>query len=215
MAQVYRREKVDEFRGEMTLNENSCKKVTGLKCYFVLPFVRQQHASIWKNHPSRGGHTEHLRFQKMRWERIAAFLKGLKENQLLEKTLVVVVTEFNRSPGRNSNAGKDHNYTDNTIALFGRNINGGKVIGNHKLYTRGQNMPLSIWAGSFINYQNGQVADLDAIVKMQTSKKVTLPEKYDLIRPTDLWATVANSLSPAIVKNLAPESRQIPGLFRK
>ncbi|MBC7419112.1 MAG: DUF1501 domain-containing protein [Bdellovibrio sp.] len=164
---------------------------------------------------SHSSHVSHKGYQAMRWERIAAFLKGLTDNNLMQKTLVVVMTEFNRSPGRNFNDGTDHNYTDNAVALFGRNINGGKVIGDHKLYTRAQNFSDSIWAGSFLNYQTGAVADVGGVVKLQASETVNLPKDVDLIRPTDLWATVANSISPDIVKNLAPESRQIPGLFKR
>ncbi len=162
---------------------------------------------------THSSHANHKHFQKMRWDRIAAFLKGLSENQLLEKTLVMVVTEFNRSPGKNFNQGKDHNYTDNAVALFGRNIDGGKVVGDRKLYLRSQNTP-SLWAGSFINYGTGETSNLDALVKMQRSGKTILPDNTDLIRPTDIWATVANSLNPEISKILGVESRQIPGVFK-
>ena len=166
---------------------------------------------------THGGHGNHREFQRVRWDRIAGFLHGLRENGLMEKTLVVVVTEFNRSPGRNGAAGKDHNYTDNTVALFGRGLDAGRVFGDHKLYLRSDLNPLSLWAGSFLDYKTGKVSDLDAlqaIVAKQNSAKFRLPDHVDLIRPTDLWATVAQSLAPSVIKNLAPESRIIPGLFK-
>ena len=165
---------------------------------------------------THGGHGNHREFQRVRWDRIAGFLQGLRENGLMEKTLVAVVTEFNRSPGRNGAAGKDHNYTDNTVALFGRGLDGGRVFGDHKLYLRSDLNPLSLWAGSFLDYKTGKVSDLDAlqaIVAKQNSVKFKIPDHIDLIRPTDLWATVAQSLAPSVIKNLAPESRIIPGLF--
>lgn len=166
---------------------------------------------------THGGHGNHREFQRVRWDRIAGFLQGLRENGLMEKTLVAVVTEFNRSPGKNGAAGKDHNYTDNAVALFGRGLNGGRAIGDHKLYLRSETNPVALWAGSFLDYKSGKVSELDAlqaIVAKQNSGKLRLPEHVDLIRPTDLWATVARSLTPDVIRNLAPESRIIPGLFR-
>ncbi len=166
---------------------------------------------------THGGHGNHREFQRVRWDRIAGFLKGLRENGLMEKTLVAVVTEFNRSPGKNGAAGKDHNYTDNAVALFGRGLEGGRVIGDHKLYLRSEQNPVSLWAGSFLDYKTGKVSELDAlqaIVAKQNSAKFRLPDHVDLIRPTDVWATVAQSLAPPVIKSLAPESRIIPGLFR-
>lgn len=162
---------------------------------------------------THSSHTAHKGFQKMRWDRIANFLAGLKQYGLLEKTLVMVVTEFNRSPGKNFNQGKDHNYTDNAVALFGRNINGGQTIGDRKLYLTNDIDP-SFWAGSFLNYRTGEIAPLDTIETLSQGDKIKLPEHTDLIRPTDVWATVANNLSPDIIKYLAPESKILPGLFR-
>ncbi|MGE0528677.1 MAG: DUF1501 domain-containing protein, partial [Bdellovibrionales bacterium] len=58
----------------------------------------------------------HLNAQLARWERIAKFLWNLRQHDLLKDTLVVVVSEFNRTPGLNANGGKDHNYSDNAVA---------------------------------------------------------------------------------------------------
>ncbi|MBC7741746.1 MAG: DUF1501 domain-containing protein [Bdellovibrionaceae bacterium] len=162
---------------------------------------------------SHSGHSMHKSYQKMRWDRIAAFLQGLVNNQLLEKTLVMVVTEFNRSPGKNFNDGKDHNYTDNAVALFGRNVAGGKVIGDRKLYLSTPESP-SVWAGSYINYKSGKVSELDALIKMQTTGSTVLPEHTNLIRPIDVWSTVTHSLSPELSKTFAAESLRIPGVFK-
>lgn len=162
---------------------------------------------------THSSHTAHKGFQKMRWDRIANFLQGLKDHQLLEKTLVVVVTEFNRSPGKNFNQGKDHNYTDNAVALFGRNINGGETIGDRKLYVR-KDLEPAFWAGSFINYKTGELAGLDTMEALGKMDQIRLPEHLDLIRPTDFWATVANSIAPDVIKFLATESKIVPGLFK-
>ncbi len=167
------------------------------------------------NLDTHAGHNAHREFQRMRWDRIAAFLKGLKDNGLFEKTLVVVVTEFNRSPGKNPNDGKDHNYTDNSVALFGRDVQGGSVIGDHKIYLRAPKRPLSLWAGKFINYKTGAIAEPDALNGTENGKKkIQLPADVDLIRPADLWTTIVKSLGPELNKSLPPDGKRIPGVFK-
>ncbi|CAN5688889.1 hypothetical protein BH10BDE1_BH10BDE1_01050 [soil metagenome] len=166
-----------------------------------------------KDLDTHGGHVMHREYQKLRWDRIAAFLKGLVDTNLMEKTLVVVVSEFNRSPGKNANEGKDHNYSDNAVALFGRGLNGGSLIGDRQLYVKSDKLPLSVWAGSFIDYKTGRVSEVNALRAMQNSKTVTLPKDVNLIRPADLWATVARSFGNDLNKIMPPDSHTIPGLF--
>ncbi len=161
-------------------------------------------------------HSVHREYQQYYWVRIAAFLKGLADLQLLEKTLVVVTTEFNRNPGLNGSKGKDHNYYDNAVALFGRNVEGGKVIGDRKLWLPEARIQTSYWSGSYFDYKSGQVTDLDVIQKMQKdeSKKVLLPDNVDLIRPMNLWATVAHNLSPELPKTMSFDAPRIPWLLK-
>jgi hypothetical protein len=166
-----------------------------------------------KNLDTHGGHVMHKEYQKLRWDRIAAFLKGLVDTRLIDNTLVAVVTEFNRSPGKNANEGKDHNYSDNAVALFGRGLIGGSLVGDRQLYVKSDKIPLSLWAGSFIDYKTGKVSDIDALRAMQDSKKVKLPPDVNLIRPADLWATIARSFGPDLNKSLPPDARTIPGIF--
>ncbi len=167
-----------------------------------------------KNLDTHGGHSMHKEYQKLRWDRIAAFLKGLVDTNLIDKTLVVVVTEFNRSPGKNANDGKDHNYSDNAVALFGRGVIGGSTVGDHQLYVRTNKIPLSLWAGSFINYQSGRVSELNALRAMQNGKIIKLPANVNLIRPADLWATVARSFGTEFSRILPHDSQIIPGVFQ-
>ncbi len=55
VATVVRREKIEEFRVPVQLGENSCSAHAGISCSFVMPFVRQQFAAVWKRHPTREG----------------------------------------------------------------------------------------------------------------------------------------------------------------
>ncbi len=56
-------------------------------------------------------------------------LKDLKSHGLLDETLVVLATEFGRSPGLNYNAGRDHHPAAFSVALAGGGIRGGQFYG--------------------------------------------------------------------------------------
>lgn len=165
------------------------------------------------NLDTHSGQANHGAFQKMRWDRIAEFLKGLVEYDLMKTTLVVVVTEFNRSPGANANSGKDHNYTDNAIALFGRGVNGGQTVGDRSLYIRSDKNKYSHWAGHYIDYRTGATTQLDS-TSVLPNGDVRPPAHVDLIRPADLWATIATSLGSGIEKASPTDGKYIPLVFR-
>jgi uncharacterized protein (DUF1501 family) len=59
----------------------------------------------------------------------AALVGDLKERGLLEKTLVVWMGEFGRTPRVNPNTGRDHYPRAWTVALAGGGVQGGRVIG--------------------------------------------------------------------------------------
>jgi len=147
----------------------------------------------------------HANAQKRRWERIAKFLGQLKESDLLKNTLVVVITEFNRTPGLNDNGGKDHNYSDNAVALFGRGVQGGRVIGDRQLFKRGDGFPYAYWAGSFVDFRSGETVNI--------KRGQAVPRDVELIRPGDIWRTVAASMDEKLAHLAAEEAFLLPGLF--
>ena len=59
----------------------------------------------------------------------ATLVADLKERGLLEKTLVIWMGEFGRTPRINANAGRDHHPLSFSAALAGGGIRGGQVIG--------------------------------------------------------------------------------------
>ena len=60
---------------------------------------------------------------------LSSLLRDLKAKGLLDKTLVVLATEFGRSPEINANAGRDHHPGVFSGLLAGAGIRGGQVYG--------------------------------------------------------------------------------------
>jgi hypothetical protein len=104
-----------------------------------VPFVQVN----WSDHVEAeedsgdGGWDHHYRnFQIMQdrhapWldQAYAALLADLKERGLLEKTLVVAVGEFGRSPKINAMAGRDHWEHCYSALIAGGGVRGGRVVG--------------------------------------------------------------------------------------
>jgi len=155
--------------------------------------------------------SQHPDAQKSRWEKIAKFLGQLEELNLASQTLVVVITEFNRTPGLNVNGGKDHNYSDNAVALFGRGVNGGTTIGDHKLFTPADGFPYAYWAGSHIDFGTPGSPGSGKVVEVHKGEDVSAG--VDLVHPGDVWKTIAASLNAKLLKKAPEASRLIPGLF--
>ncbi len=59
----------------------------------------------------------------------AALIKDLREQNKLDKTLVIWMGEFGRTPRINANTGRDHYPRAFSVALAGCGIKGGRVIG--------------------------------------------------------------------------------------
>tara|TARA_B100001964_G_scaffold176630_1_gene194599 strand:+ start:27 stop:434 length:408 start_codon:yes stop_codon:yes gene_type:complete len=60
---------------------------------------------------------------------MSALLTDLNERGMLERTMVVVATEFGRTSKVNSNGGRDHHPNGFSCALAGGGIKGGQAIG--------------------------------------------------------------------------------------
>jgi len=78
------------------------------------------HQNIFSRLPSRAGQFD---------QGLSALLRDLKSRNMLEETLVVVATEFGRTPKINKNAGRDHFPGAFSCVLAGGGIQGGTVHG--------------------------------------------------------------------------------------
>ena len=61
---------------------------------------------------------------------MSALLKDLNDRGTLDETLVVVLTDFGRTPRINGNAGRDHYPSVYSVVLAGGGIQGGQVYGS-------------------------------------------------------------------------------------
>ena len=61
---------------------------------------------------------------------LASLIQDLKDRGMLDKTLIMMVSEFGRTPRINDNAGRDHWAAVFSCFMAGGGIKGGQVIGS-------------------------------------------------------------------------------------
>ncbi len=89
-------------------------------------FVRVSHTNYDTHHENFDFHIEQLgEFDRP----FAMFLNDLADRGMLEGTLVVVISEFGRTPRINERYGRDHWSKAWSVALAGCGLKGGAVIG--------------------------------------------------------------------------------------
>ncbi|MFO0929189.1 MAG: DUF1501 domain-containing protein [Gemmataceae bacterium] len=89
-------------------------------------FVKVTHTNYDTHHENFDFHIEQLgEFDRP----FATLLQDLADRGLLDSTLVVVMSEFGRTPSINRNLGRDHWGTAWSVALAGCGIRGGAVYG--------------------------------------------------------------------------------------
>ncbi len=89
-------------------------------------FVKVTHTNYDTHHENFDFHIEQLgEFDRP----FATLLEDLDRRGLLESTLVIVMSEFGRTPNINRNYGRDHWSRAWSVALGGCGIKGGAVVG--------------------------------------------------------------------------------------
>jgi len=89
-------------------------------------FVEVGHGN-WDTHDDNIARTKELCGQMDR--AYAALLTDLQQRGMLEKTLVIWMGEFGRTPNMNGRGGRDHYPRAYNVALAGGGVKGGQVIG--------------------------------------------------------------------------------------
>jgi hypothetical protein len=91
-----------------------------------VPFVKVTHSNYDTHHENFDFHIEQLgEFDQP----FATLVQDLAQRGLLSRTLVVVLSEFGRTPTINRNFGRDHWSHAWSVALAGCGIRGGTVVG--------------------------------------------------------------------------------------
>jgi hypothetical protein len=89
-------------------------------------FVKVTHSNYDTHHENFDFHIEQLgEFDRP----FATLLEDLHDRGMLESTLVIVMSEFGRTPTINRNMGRDHWSRAWSVALAGCGIHGGAVVG--------------------------------------------------------------------------------------
>ncbi len=84
----------------------------------------------WDNHNDIYNATNLVQKTAQLDQALTTLLDDLHERGLLQKTLVVLATEFGRTPKINQNAGRDHHPGAFSCLLAGGGIQGGQVVGS-------------------------------------------------------------------------------------
>ena len=79
------------------------------------------HRDLYDTFPNKAGELD---------QAIGALLDDLKASGLIKKTLIVLTTEFGRTPKINANAGRDHHPGCFSSFFAGAGVSGGQVIGS-------------------------------------------------------------------------------------
>ena len=91
-----------------------------------IPFVEIQrggwdmHNNLWQNMPNVAGQVD---------QGLSTLLQDLKQRGLLEKTLVICLGEFGRTPKLNGNGGRDHWAKNFNLLIGGGGVKGGVCVG--------------------------------------------------------------------------------------
>jgi hypothetical protein len=93
---------------------------SGVRCVEVEMGGWDMHRDLWEELPEKVGELDAA---------MAALLEDLQARGLLESTLVVLATEFGRSPKINENAGRDHHPAVFSAVLAGAGVRPGVVHG--------------------------------------------------------------------------------------
>lgn len=169
------------------------------------------HARYKNDEYASKGSVDHPSAQKARWDRLANFLNLLDQLKVLDRTLVVAVTEFSRTAALNMNAGKDHNYFNNSMLMAGWGVNGGRAIGSQNLHETTATGGDSIITASHIDFKTGESIRFKKLRPSDYNTFAPGPG-VSLIRPKDVLRTMQEIVLPGSVSQYGDDAQIIPGI---
>lgn len=130
---MQRRQIFDISRESLPTQERYGNHDFGRHCLMARRLLEQGITFVKVTHSNYDTHYENFDFhieQLGEFDRtFSVLLEDLSQRGLLEHTLVVVMSEFGRTPTINRNMGRDHWGTAWSVALAGMGIRGGTVVG--------------------------------------------------------------------------------------
>ena len=129
------------------------------------------HRDIFSTIPDKAGELD---------KAVGTLLNDLNTRGMLKDTLVVIGTEFGRTPKINQNAGRDHHPGAFSVMLAGGGIRGGQVYG------------ASDKDGQSVEEDHATPSDINATI----AKALGIDVKKEFISPTGRPFTVANDGEP-------------------
>ena len=101
-------------------------------------------------------------------------LQDLAAEGLLERTLVVIATEFGRTPTINANRGRDHHSIAYSCAMAGGGVPGGQIVG--KSDAKGERLESEPYEPKHLNATIARALgmDLNAVVYSASGRPFTV-----------------------------------------
>lgn len=171
---------------------------------FQSGLCRAAQIDLSANLDTHAGHpANHLAAQRDAvWAPVAELLKIFSAidvgqgRSLLDRTLVVVGSEFSRTPALNTSNGKDHNPLTNSFLLAGGGIPSGLRVGESRVMGRNQHRSkISQHMALPVHVKTGQTA---------TSRSEALLPEYQMLGPEQIWALVMNRMGGTPNKAILP-----------
>lgn len=152
--------------------------------------------------------TDHIPAQKASWQFLADAMTLFKKipygtGSLFDHTTFMAYNEFSRTPFLNSAGGKDHNPYTNSVLLAGKGVQGGWVVGESQIITRGKSKTgEALHIAKPFDFETQQAISSGG----STSKK--------FIDPTHIAATIAQIFKGSIAEgsHFTPVEASVPYL---
>jgi uncharacterized protein (DUF1501 family) len=133
-TQVVQRSQIFDLQREpVTLRERYGTHEFGRHCLLARRLLENGVTFVKVTHSNYDTHYENFEFHIEQVgefdQTFATLLEDLHDRGMLEKTLIVVMSEFGRTPTINRGLGRDHWGTAWSVALAGADIRGGTAVG--------------------------------------------------------------------------------------
>lgn len=147
---------------------------------------------------------------------------GTQDGTMFDHVTVAVTSEFARTPWKEAGSGTGHNPFCNSAMLFGKNIQGGQVIGSSRVWSRTETAEnRSRLQANLFDFNTGKTvsdqvlaAAVKGTIKVGACVVGSGDTCVDYIYPESIWKTVAQGFGVAQGTKPVESAFTIPGLLR-